>query len=59
MPTYEYKCKNKKCKNKSFELQMSMNDDRDNVSCPSCQSPDIVRLFGSPVLRGLPTRQTQ
>ena len=55
MPIYEYTCKNKKCENKSFSLIMGMMDNRDNVSCPSCKSPDVARHFGLPALRGLPT----
>jgi putative FmdB family regulatory protein len=53
MPQYDYRCKD--CQ-ELFMVQAGMNDKRDDVKCPSCESQQVNRVFGSVVLAGLPTR---
>ena len=43
MPSYDYRCRD--C-GQSFTIQASMDDARDQVTCPACQARDVVRLFG-------------
>lgn len=42
MPKYNYHCKN--CES-SFSIYASMNDSRDNISCESCKSNDVYRIY--------------
>lgn len=42
MPIYEFQCR--KC-GAEFELLMRLSDGADTVSCPACESGDVVRLL--------------
>jgi putative FmdB family regulatory protein len=45
MPKYDYKCQNKKCPNKTKEIELSCKmDERDKQECPKCKKP-LKRLL--------------
>jgi putative FmdB family regulatory protein len=42
MPNYNYHCKNCEA---SFSIYASMNDSRENITCDSCESVDVYRVY--------------
>lgn len=42
MPNYNYHCKNCEA---SFSIYASMNDGRDNITCDSCKSSNVYRVY--------------
>lgn len=53
MPKYEYRCKD--C-TQDFIIEASIRDKRNDVTCTSCASTQVFRVFSGVGLTALPTR---